>query len=73
MVPVAATKIAPPAAVGLMFGSSHGFTQMGATGGLLALIPAALEGLYASAVAFAVTVSCVVPQIRAKNVGRVFT
>ena len=73
MAPVAATKIGPPAAVGLMFGSNHGLTQMGATGGLVAVIPESLEGLYASAVAEADTVSWVFPQIRAKNVGRVVT
>src|SRR5258707_2446358 len=75
MAPENLSKIGPAVAVsfvGSRFGSSHGFTHTGAigrTGFALTPIP---EGLYASAVAEAVTVTWVRPHIRAKKVGRSF-
>ena len=65
---VALKMVVPP--LGSIFGSTHGFTQMGATGVLPVFAVADGEGLYASAVADAATVTCVLPQMRAKNVGR---
>ena len=57
--------------VGLMFGSSHGFTQIGSTiGEVVALVPPTFDGLYASAVAVALMEIWRFPHIRAKNVGR---
>src|SRR5580692_10494640 len=66
------SKIALPVPVlGSRFGSSHGFTQRGATGGEVVFdVPAPPVGLYASEVAEAATITCVLPQMRAKNVGK---
>jgi hypothetical protein len=72
MVPAVVSKIGLPGLLGSMFGNSHGFTHIGATGsgGLVGAPRGFGEGLYASAVADADTAIAVRPQMRAKKVGR---
>src|ERR1700690_3464808 len=61
-----------PLVLGSMFGSTHGFTQLGAMGKACEIVRlfATPDGLKASAVADADIVTCVLPQMRAKKTGR---